>query len=88
MIKLHSKYDNMHKNEIFYALICINNHIFECQYCKLSDTKDMLWMDNRILIMTYEYFASFHLMFSSKFWKFIYLKTKLMDFITNITQEW
>ena len=24
---MHSKYDNMHKNEMFYALICINNHL-------------------------------------------------------------
>ena len=23
----HSKYDNMHKNGIFYVFICINNHI-------------------------------------------------------------
>ena len=30
MIDMHSKYDNMHKNEIFYALICINNHIIAC----------------------------------------------------------
>ena len=28
MIEMHSKYDNMHVNGIFYALICINNHIF------------------------------------------------------------
>ena len=24
---MHSKYDNMHNHEIFYALICINNYI-------------------------------------------------------------
>ena len=24
MIDMHSKYDNMHKNELFYALICNN----------------------------------------------------------------
>ena len=28
MIEMHSKYDNMHTNEMFYALICINNHFF------------------------------------------------------------
>ena len=27
MIDIHSKYDNMHKNRMFYALIYINNHI-------------------------------------------------------------
>ena len=30
MIDMHSKYNNMHKNGIFYALICINNHICAC----------------------------------------------------------
>ena len=33
MIDIHSKYDNMHKNEMFYALItCINNHIIACYH--------------------------------------------------------
>ena len=27
MIENIHKYDNMHENEIIYALICINNHI-------------------------------------------------------------
>ena len=27
MIDMHSKYDNMHKNGMFYALIYINNHV-------------------------------------------------------------
>ena len=30
MIDMHSKYDKMHKNEIFYVLICINNRIVAC----------------------------------------------------------
>ena len=30
MIDMHSKYDNMHKNGMFYALICINNRIIAC----------------------------------------------------------
>ena len=30
MIDMHSKYDNMYKNGMFYALICINNHIIAC----------------------------------------------------------
>ena len=36
MIDIYSKYDNMHKNGMFYALICINNHIIACQSCVLS----------------------------------------------------
>ena len=35
MIEMHSKYDKMHKNGMFYALICINNHIFACLDCML-----------------------------------------------------
>ena len=27
---MHSKYDNMHKNRMFYVLICINNCIIAC----------------------------------------------------------
>ena len=36
MIEMHSKYDKMHTNRMFYALICINNHIFVCYDCMLS----------------------------------------------------
>ena len=36
MIGMHSKYDYMHKNVIFYALIYINNHIIACSNCMLS----------------------------------------------------
>ena len=28
MIEMHSKYDNMHINVMFYALFCINNHVY------------------------------------------------------------
>ena len=34
MIEVYSKYDNMHKNGIFYALIYINNHIIISINCK------------------------------------------------------
>ena len=33
---MHSKYDNMYKNVMFYALICIYNHIIVCINCMLS----------------------------------------------------
>ena len=40
MIDIHSKFYNMHTNEIFYVLICIKNHINLCINCMLS-TKAM-----------------------------------------------
>ena len=36
MIDKHSKYDNMHKNGMFNALICINNHTISSISCMLS----------------------------------------------------
>ena len=36
MIENAHKYDNMYENEIIYALICINNHAFSCQFSMLS----------------------------------------------------
>ena len=36
MIEMHSKYDNMHTNGMFYVLICINNHVLSCYDCILS----------------------------------------------------
>ena len=36
MIDIHSKYDNMHENEMFYVLVCINNHIIICINFMLS----------------------------------------------------
>ena len=36
MIDTFSTYDNMHKNGIFYALICINNHVIIGINCTLS----------------------------------------------------
>ena len=32
MIDMHSKYDNMHTNGMFNALICINNHVIACYH--------------------------------------------------------
>ena len=37
MIGMHSKYDNMHTNRMFYALICIINYIIVCMNWMLSD---------------------------------------------------
>ena len=42
MIDMHSKYDNVHKNVIFYALICINNRIIVCSNFMLSINYELL----------------------------------------------
>ena len=39
MIDMHSKYDNIHKNGMFYNNIYINNHIITCINCMLSRYK-------------------------------------------------
>ena len=36
MIDVHSKYDNMHKNEMFYVLICFNSHVIISRNFMLS----------------------------------------------------
>ena len=36
MIDIYSKYDNIHKNIMFYVLIYINNYIIICIICMLS----------------------------------------------------
>ena len=36
MIYIHSKYGNLHKNRIFYVLICINTHVNSCINFMLS----------------------------------------------------
>ena len=33
------KYDSMHRNVIFYALICINNHVLSCIFSMLSGSR-------------------------------------------------
>ena len=35
IIENSEKYDSMHYNRIFYALICMNNRIFSCIICML-----------------------------------------------------
>ena len=42
MIDMHSKYDNMHKNVMFYVLIYINNHIIISISCMLSAPKSII----------------------------------------------
>ena len=54
MVDMHSKYDNMHKNGIFYAKICINNHIIICINYMLSPRYTLNFLEgNEILLPTY-----------------------------------
>ena len=46
MIEMHSKYHNMHQNGMFYALICINNHIISCINCVLLTKRDREVVEN------------------------------------------
>ena len=46
MIYMHSKYDNMHKNIMFYALIYINNHVITSKSCMLLKGRVKLFMKN------------------------------------------
>ena len=39
MIDMYSKHENMYKNEIFYALICINNHKISYVNCMLIEKR-------------------------------------------------
>ena len=41
MMNMHPKYDNMYRNEMFNALICINNHVNTSISCMLS--ANMAW---------------------------------------------
>ena len=42
MINMHLKYDNMHKNGIFYALNYINVHVIIIISCMLSSILELL----------------------------------------------
>ena len=59
MINMHSKYDNMYKNEMFYALICINNHIIARVNCMLSIRSfvlgvSMFWISNLMYSIAFD----------------------------------
>ena len=49
MIEMHSKYDNMHTNKIFNALICNNDHVNSCANFMLSGEK---FFYHRFLMLT------------------------------------
>ena len=39
MIDMHAQYDKIHTNEIFHALICINNNVNSCINFMLSNAQ-------------------------------------------------
>ena len=45
MIEMYLKYDNMHTNKIFNALIFINNHVNSCKNCMLSRMPSVTHVD-------------------------------------------
>ena len=45
---MHSKYDNMHKNEMVYVLVCISNHIITCINCMFTSNMIILKIFNYI----------------------------------------
>ena len=56
MIDIYSKHDNMHKNGMFYALICFNNHIIFCINYMLS--KDNRKIERQCPIFAFLYSLS------------------------------
>ena len=54
---MHSKYDNMHINGMFYALFCINNLVLSCSVCTLSPlaTYSASAVDNAIEFYFFEF---------------------------------
>ena len=46
MIEMHSNYDNMHTNGVFYALICINNHVMIACYHKTNIFGSRDWIQS------------------------------------------
>ena len=48
-IDMHSKYDNIHKNEMFYANIYINNHIIKFTNCMISGIKSHTILFDRVV---------------------------------------
>ena len=62
MIDIHSKRDNMGKNGMFYALICINNHIIRCiDYMLSINTSSSINDLNEILGIWIDAFKSWPL---------------------------
>ena len=52
MLSMHSKYNNIHKNEMFNALICINNHVIMSINCMLSLTPFKIFEVNWLILMS------------------------------------
>ena len=74
MIDMHSKYDNMHKNGMFCALICINNLIIACINYMLSRhqryiVNGLSYFDYDLRIPSHEIFKISYVGYGMKFMK-------------------
>ena len=44
MINMHPKYDSVHRNEMFYAFICINNYVIISASFMLSNSLMVIYL--------------------------------------------
>ena len=56
---MHSKYDNMHMNGMFYALICINNYIITSLSC-MSLGGELISLSIYVFLTTFMNFFIMH----------------------------
>ena len=70
MIDMHSKYDNMHKNGLFDALICINNHIIACVNCMLSSSSYFITFIDNFSWFGWVYLVRYESKAFYKIWEF------------------
>ena len=70
---VHSKYDNMHKNGMFYALICLNNHVISCYQIALFDLSHMMSMTNHVAISVETHMIDSKCSLEKEFTELIYM---------------
>ena len=76
VINMHSKYDNMHRNRMFYALICINSHEIKSICCMLSVVKSIKRVEHFFYLVALPSFhqkISYIVIYSSTFSTVIHL---------------
>ena len=79
MIDLHLKYDNMHKNGMFYALICINNHVItSINYMLLHTPSPQTWIISSPLAIYYRISLQGHFLIFNPTTKEVVYKDMIM----------
>ena len=53
MMNMHSKYDNMYRNGMFYALICIHNCVKTSISCMLSMVQGLVEVEGGMKVSTF-----------------------------------